>query len=79
MEADILDETGAMSIVWDCMAEGNEKEQSFKKTLDRIEKYSCKILDNNPMVTEKAKNLWIKKLKLLQNFVKEYKFDIGLE
>jgi uncharacterized protein len=79
MEADILDETGAMSIVWDCMAEGNEKEQCFTKTLNRIEKYSCKILSNNPMVTDEAKSQWNKKQKLIENFVKEYKYDIGIE
>lgn len=32
MEADLLDETGALSIVWDCMIERSKEKQTFEKT-----------------------------------------------
>jgi uncharacterized protein len=79
MEADILDETGTMSIVWDCMAEGNKEEQNYKKTFDHINENSYKILEGNPMITEEGKRYWKNKQELIRNFVKEYAFDLGIE
>jgi uncharacterized protein len=63
MEADLLDETGALSIIWDCMMEGNSKDQSFEKTHDHIKRYSGKILDRNPMRTDLGKNTGVKSKK----------------
>lgn len=79
MEADLLDETGALSIVWDCMMEGSEQDQTFVKTFNHIMKYSGKSLNNNPMVTTKAKEFWEDKQKLTQEFIKQLSFDLGIE
>jgi uncharacterized protein len=79
MEADMLDETGAMSIVFDCMAEGMEKEQSYRKTLEHINKKSYKTLEMEPMKTEEAKKHWKKKQELVKLFVEQYEYDLGIE
>ena len=79
MEADILDETGALSIVWDCMMEGGQSEQSFVKTYKHIEAYSYKALENNPMQTEKAKEFWASKQDLMKEFLKQLAFDLTQE
>lgn len=79
MEADLLDETGALSIVWDCMSEGSQQIQSFSKTYDHILNYSCKSLSENPMVTAKAKNYWLEKQKVAKEFITQLSFDLGID
>jgi uncharacterized protein len=79
MEADLLDETGALSIAWDCMAEGAEEVQSFEKTYDHIIKFSYDALKENPMITEKAKIFWQEKQKLMKEFTRQLSFDLGIK
>jgi len=78
MEADLLDETGALSIVWDCMNEGNQKEQTFEKTFNHIMDYSYQSIIQNPMVTPIAKAIWESKQKLTKEFVTQLSFDLGI-
>lgn len=78
MEADLLDETGALSIVWDCMSEGSQQIQTFEKTYDHILNYTYKSLIINPMVTDKAKVFWESKQKLTREFLKHLSFDLGI-
>ena len=79
MEADILDETGAMAIVWDCMAEGGKEEQSFIKTYEHILNYTKRMMDKNIMVTEEGNKFWKAKQELVNEFLEHYKIDIGIE
>lgn len=78
LEADLLDETGAMSIVWDCMAEGMEQVQSFEKTFAHIAEKSQYTLEVNPMLTTKAKEYWEEKKNLTRQFVEHLKADLGM-
>jgi uncharacterized protein len=78
-EADILDETGAMSILWDCMAEGATEGQNYKKTYEHINTSTIKILNENPMRTRKGKEYWKNKQELIKHFMKEIEFDLGIE
>lgn len=78
MEADLLDETGALSVVWDCMMEGSQEVQSFEKSYEHIIQYSVKTIQKNPMVTVKAKNFWENKQKLMKEFVEQLSFDLGI-
>jgi len=79
MEADWLDETGALSIVWDCMMEGGEAEQSFEKTYRHILEYSNEITTRNPMVTPRARELWECKQKLVRDFIQHLAYDLGID
>jgi len=79
MEADLLDETGALSIVWDCMMEGSETEQSFEKSYKHIKEYSYEIINENPMVSNTAKYYWEEKQELVKKFVDSLAFDLGLD
>ncbi|MEG2411569.1 HD domain-containing protein [Clostridium sp.] len=79
MEADLLDETGALSVVWDCMVEGSERIQSFKNTYNHIINYSYDTLTVNPMVTDKGKKFWEDKQQLVKEFAKQLSFDLGLD
>ncbi|NLJ80442.1 MAG: HD domain-containing protein [Firmicutes bacterium] len=77
MEADLLDETGALSLVWDSMAEGAQQDQSFEKALARIKTYSARILESNPMRTPAAKRFWMAKQALVEDFVEHLCFDLA--
>jgi len=77
MEADSLDELGAMSILWDCLAEGNENEQSYVKTYEKIKRFSGNILSNNPMRTAKAREYLAQKQDLVKAFLNQLEIDLG--
>lgn len=79
MEADLLDETGALSIVLDCMTEGSKETQTFEKTYQHILNYSYKALRANPMVTGKGKLFWESKQHLMETFIEHLSFDLGLQ
>lgn len=79
MEADMLDETGAMSILWDCMAEGRQQEQTYVYTYNRVLKHAYKFMNVHPMVTPKAKAFWESKQKLMQEFITNLSFDLGID
>lgn len=69
IEANLLDETGALSIISDSMFEGSLDEQSYYKTYHQIITYSYNNLKTNPMVTQKAKMFWKEKQKLTKLFI----------
>ena len=80
-DADLLDEEGAMGIVWDCLAAGYLKAESYEDALRHIKKYSASEghLDSTQMITPKAKAIWNKKLELLNTFVKALETDLEME
>ncbi len=67
LEADLLDEEGAMGIVWDCMAMGNDHVKSYAEAYYHIMESSNKP-EPNPMVTERAKMFWEKKKRIAAEF-----------
>ena len=79
MEADLLDETGAMSIVWDCMSEGVRPDPAYVKAYRHIEEYSYKTFDNNPMKTAKARAFWEAKQELMKAFISHLAFDLAID
>lgn len=76
MESDLMDESGAMSVVWDCMAEGAKGNSSFKSALDHIKEYTLKEMTRNPMRTDKAKEMWLKKQSLVNAFIEQLEYDL---
>ena len=78
MEADLLDETGALAIIWDSMMEGSKTEQSFTQTYEHIKNHSAEILVNNPMVTDDGKYFWDEKQRIVKDFIKQLALDIGI-
>lgn len=77
MEADLLDETGSLAILRDCLHEDRMKLQSYLKTCDYIKKHSGRFLDMNPMVTRKGKKYWAEKQKIISLFIKDMQNDLG--
>lgn len=79
MEADLLDETGALAILWDCMDEGAKAGQSFEKTYGRIAEFSGKFLHENPMQTAPGKAFWAEKQRLMREFLHQLAVDLALD
>lgn len=77
MEADLLDNTGAQGLVLDIWSECvREKNVSFKSILEHMEKYTLKMMQDNPMRTEEGIRIWNIKKKLSEEFVQSYREDI---
>lgn len=75
LEADLLDEEGAMGIVWDCMTMGNAHVNSYGNAYYHIMENSNKP-EVNPMVTPKAIQYWERKKKIAAEFAEELKDDL---
>lgn len=76
MEADWLDEEGAMSICWDLITLGHDNPLSYEEALQKLQKYSAHILNTNPLVTAPGRKFWSQKQTLVSDFIKELKFDL---
>lgn len=79
MEADILDEEGAMSILWDSMVLAHSNPTDYTYALDRIKQYSAHILACNPLRTQKGIKYWQDKQKLVKGFIKALEFDLFIK
>ena len=75
MEADIMDEEGAMRIAWDSMAAGAEGATSFRDALKRTEKFFTP--DYNPMITPLARNIFQEKQEFVKEYIRRFKYDLG--
>lgn len=78
LEADLLDEEGALGLLWDLMAEGAKTPDSYKQGLDSIYIHSAHILKQDYMVTPLAKKFWKQKQDFISLFIKELSNDLFL-
>jgi uncharacterized protein len=79
LEADLLDEEGAMAISWDLMTVGEMMPTDFKEGYDMLMKYSIRILSQDMMVTPKAKAYWEEKKDLVRKFLSAIKYDLFID
>lgn len=78
MEADLLDEEGALRVIWYCATKAIQGADSYFDIWDFIKMGSNKRLDN-PMVTPIAKKLWDQKINLVNQFQEELLKDINID
>lgn len=79
LEADLLDEEGAMGISWDLMALGFNRPNDYEEVIEAINKHSAHILNQDYMVTPLAKKYWEEKKKFVNDYINEIKRDLFLE
>ena len=79
MEADLLDEEGAMGISWDLMALGYNKPNDYINVIDAINKHSAHILNQDYMITPLAKKYWDEKKRFVNEYIIQMKKDLFLE
>lgn len=77
MEADMLDDTGAMGIVLDSLIASKEDQPSFDSVCRHVEKYTCRHMKQMEFVTAPGKQFWHEKRKLVYEFLRQYKRDLG--
>lgn len=75
MEADWLDEEGALGICWDSMACSYEGKLSFYEAFERTKMYHEKR-KHNPMVTERARQLWQEKIDFVAEYIRQMEIDL---
>jgi uncharacterized protein len=70
MDADLLDEVGAVSVLWDSMATACEDDANYKKAYYRIKEF---YRGNRPKIrrckTEVARMEFTRRMKLLDGFL----------
>ncbi len=77
MDADLLDEVGAISVVWDSMATACEDEASYKKAYYRIKNY---YRINKPKIrrckTDAARAEYTKRMQLLDSYINQLEKEL---
>jgi len=76
MEADLLDEEGAMGIAWDLMADSRNMPTSYDSSIAYINKHAAHILNQDYMVTPLAKEIWEHKKEVVRSFLAELRYDL---
>ncbi len=79
LEADLLDEEGALGILWDLLAAGKKNASSYYQALEELEKHSLHILNQDLMVTNNARYYWSEKKELVRDFMDQIRADLFLE
>lgn len=79
LEADLIDEEGALGLVFDLLAEGYKCPDSYDSVFNEIMIHSAHILKQNYMVTPIAKEVWENKKNLIQQFIDDLKYDLFME
>lgn len=81
MDADELDEVGAICIFWDTLAENHENDtMSYKSALLRIKKYIPDLYKNIPKFHfDCALDVYNRKLKFMEDFIKEAEEELEIE
>lgn len=78
LEADLLDDTGALGLILDMWIEiKNNENPSFESIYKGLNDYSLDVINKNPMRSEYSKKIWNKKKKLVIDFMNQLKFDLG--
>ena len=77
MDADLLDEVGAMSVLWDAMATACEDEASYKKAYYRIKNY---YRINQPKIrrckTAAGRLEYTKRMKCIEEYLNELEREL---
>ena len=79
LEADLLDEEGAMGLMWDLMAAGSKGVKAYEDGMEELYIHSLHILDQDFMVTPIAKAYWNEKKKLVKDYLDQIKEDLFIE
>jgi uncharacterized protein len=78
-EADILDEEGILSVLWDNLKLAHQNPKSYLDSYHKTKKYVDKVLKEDPVITRISKKYWKKKQKFLKRVIKEMEHDLFIK
>ncbi len=79
IDADLLDEVGALAIAWDCMATGLEENASYLKACEKLKDVYGQLCKQKPWLrTPTGAKLFQERLDFLQLFIKNLEYELGL-
>jgi len=78
-DSDLLDETGAIMILWDAMATAGKEAPSYDKAFKRIKAAHERLRINTPdrIHTETAKDILFEHLAFIDTFLKNLEYELG--
>ncbi|MCG8513417.1 MAG: HD domain-containing protein [Halanaerobiales bacterium] len=80
MDADLLDEVGAISIIWDAMASAYEDQPSYLKAYHRIKRFTLEIKEKQQQLkTATGKRYYQKKIEFIDGFIRELGHELLIE
>lgn len=80
MEADSLDDMGALGVVMDCMiTKGRNENADFINCLDHISRFTKRQQQDNPMVSPAGIRFWEEKTKLVDTFTDALTRDLEMD
>lgn len=78
MEADMLDDTGAMGIILDTWIASKEEAPTFEAICRHMEKYTYRHMKQMEFVTAPGRKFWHEKRKLVNEFLSQFQRDLGM-
>lgn len=79
MEADLLDDAGALAVVMDCMiTEGRNPASKFEDSYDHLMRFTHRIQQENLLVTDVARKIWDDKTALVNEFCRQLQHDLEM-
>ncbi len=78
-DADLLDEVGAITVLWDAMASAGEKDPSYGKARDRIASGLMRLKTELPghLNTLTARKIAEDRTLLVEKFIKDLDYELG--
>lgn len=76
MDADLLDEVGALSVIWDSMAAQIEEKKSYLEVYNRIKFYFGRLNRLDLLKTDTGKRYYRERLEVISQFLKELEFEL---
>ena len=77
-DADLLDEMGAMTVLWDCMGMPAEEKNSYKAAYAKIKGHLEKYSTGGGLLTEAGTRFLMERIAFLGLFVRNLEFELGL-
>lgn len=79
MEADMLDDTGAMGIILDSWIASKDENATFESVCRHFEKYTYRHMKQMEFVTAPGRQFWHEKRTMVYEFLRQYRRDLGGE
>lgn len=76
MDADMLDEVGAISIIWDSMASMLDEHKNYYTVHERIKFYLDRMNHLERLKTKTGKRYYAERLSVITQFIKELEFEL---